>query len=167
MSDNPVLWSPTNEQIKNTRMYRFMQAQSCSTYDELYQWSIGDPAKFWRAIADFCGVQFTSPARHVLQQSGDMTTAKWFVGGELNFAEHLLRHRGEGAAIIFRGENDARREISFDELRASVAAVAAGLREEGCAPRGSGCRFSAELPRGDHSDACHQQHRCNLVFVFA
>ena len=54
MSENPILWSPTREQIRNSNMYRFMQEQSCSTYDELYQWSIGDPADFWQAIAELC-----------------------------------------------------------------------------------------------------------------
>ncbi|HEX7719020.1 MAG TPA: acetoacetate--CoA ligase, partial [Woeseiaceae bacterium] len=79
----------------------------------------------------------------VLKQPGDMTTARWFSGAEMNFAAHLLRHRGDRAAIIFRGEDGARRALTFDELRDAVAAVAAGLDAAGV---GMGDRVAAFLP---------------------
>jgi len=72
-----------------------------------------------------------------------MTSARWFTGSKLNFAEHLLRHTGDGPALIFCGENGARRELSFDELRAEVASVAEGLRNCGVRP---GDRVAGFLP---------------------
>ncbi len=62
-----------------------------------------------------------------------MTTAKWFTGSELSFPAHLLRYSGDRAAIIFRGEDGTRREMSFDELKQEVANVAAGLEAAGVA----------------------------------
>jgi acetoacetyl-CoA synthetase len=67
----------------------------------------------------------------------------WFSGAELNYAEHLLRHRGDRAAIVFSGEDGSRSEISFDELRARVAATAAALRGAGVV---KGDRVGAYLP---------------------
>ena len=131
MNDNPILWQPTEERQQRTAMYRFMRQQNCDSYAQLYQWSIDELAAFWQAFAEFCQVRFSKPADTVLQQPGGMTSARWFVGSELSFAEHLLRHRGERAAIIFYGEDGSRREISFDNLRAEVAAVAAGLKAAG------------------------------------
>ena len=131
MTDNPIIWQPDTERIKKTSMYCFMKEQSFDCYDDLYQWSIDQTADFWNALCDFCNVRFSIPANKALIQPGDMTTAKWFSGSELSFAEHLLRHSGDRTAIVFRGENGARSELSFDELRQSVADIAQGLRSAG------------------------------------
>jgi len=108
-----------------------MKKRSFDAYDDLYQWSIDQSAEFWQALCDFCDVRFSKPAVEVLIQPGDMTTAKWFRGSELNFAEHLLRHSGDRAAIVFCGENGARSELSFEELRQAVAGIAQALRSAG------------------------------------
>ena len=131
MTDNPIIWQPDTERLKKTSMYYFMKEQSFDCYDDLYQWSIDKTADFWHALCDFCDVRFSIPANKALIQPGDMTTAKWFSGSKLSFAEHLLRHSGDKTAIVFRGENGARSELSFDELRQSVADIAQGLRSAG------------------------------------
>lgn len=131
MTDNPIIWQPDTERLKKTSMYYFMKEQSFDCYDDLYQWSIDQTADFWHALCDFCDVRFSIPANKALIQPGDMTTAKWFSGSKLSFAEHLLRHSGDKTAIVFRGENGARSELSFDELRQSVADIAQGLRSAG------------------------------------
>jgi acetoacetyl-CoA synthetase len=143
VTENPIVWQPDPEQLKKTAMYRFMKEQSFDSYDDFYQWSIDNTADFWQALCDFCEVRFSKPADAVLVQPGDMTTAKWFPGSELSFAEHLLRHGGERAAILFRGENGERRELSFDELRQAVAAIAQGLRSVGVV---KGDRVAGYLP---------------------
>jgi acetoacetyl-CoA synthetase len=112
-------------------MFRFMTEQGHASYDELHRWSVDDVEAFWQALCDFCDIEFTTAANRVVEQPGDMTTAKWFAGAELSFPAHLLRFSGERAAIIFRGEDGTRRELSFDELRAQVAAVTAGLKSAG------------------------------------
>jgi acetoacetyl-CoA synthetase len=131
LRENPILWQPDKQRREATAMYRFMQAHSCDSYAGLHRWSIANLEAFWQAHSAFCDVRFSRPATDTLHQPGDMTTAKWFRGAELNFAEHLLRHRGEATAIIFRGENGTRRELSFDELASEVASVAASLRDCG------------------------------------
>ncbi len=124
-------------------MFRFMAEQNAGDYGALHRWSIDRPEVFWQALADFCGLCFDKPPQQALRQPGDMTTAEWFTGGELNFAAHLLRHSGDRAAIVFCGENGARRELSFDELRLAVAGVAAGLNRAGVS---RGDRVAGFLP---------------------
>ena len=143
LSGNPILWTPTRGRIEKSAMFRFMTEQGHASYDELYRWSVADVEAFWQALCDFCNIEFTTPAETVLDQPGDMTTARWFVGSELSFPAHLLRYTGDRAAIIFRGEDGARRELSFDELRAQVAAVAAGLKSAGVT---KGDRVAGFLP---------------------
>jgi len=124
-------------------MYRFMQQQGFDDYDSLYRWSIEDSADFWQALCNFCDVRFTKPPATILPRPDSIMDAGWFQGGELNYAEHLLRHRGGRDALVFYGEDGARRAISFDELRAAVAGVAAGLRQAGIE---KGDRVGAYLP---------------------
>ena len=143
MTENPIIWRPDTERLKKSAMYRFMKERSFDAYDDLYQWSIDQPVEFWQALCDFCDVRFSRPADEVLIQPGDMTTAKWFPGSELNFAEHLLRHSGDRAAIVFSGENGARSELSFDELRQAVAGIAQALRSAGVV---KGDRVAGFLP---------------------
>jgi acetoacetyl-CoA synthetase len=130
-ADNPILWQPSEARQKKSAMYRFMVEHGANDWSRLYQWSIDQPQAFWRAVATFCNVDFTKLPEEVVVQPGDMTTARWFTGSELNFAAHLLRHSGERPAIIFCGENGARRELSFDDLRTEVAKVGAALRAAG------------------------------------
>jgi len=143
VSENPIIWQPSRERMERTAMYRFMLEQGHQTYAELYAWSIHRREDFWQALVSFCDVRFSKEADSVLTQRGDMTTAKWYSGGELNFAEHLLRHSGSRPALIFRGEDGTRREMSFDALRIEVARAAAGLRAAGVT---QGDRVGAFLP---------------------
>ena len=131
MIENPILWQPSEERVSNTAMTKFMQINGFDSYDELHRWSVSSIEEFWLALCAFCDVRLGGEAEAVLSQPGDMTSATWFDGATLNFAEHLLRHEGTRSAIVFRGENGARRQISFDELRQQVADIAAGLRARG------------------------------------
>ena len=108
-----------------------MQVQGFNSFAELHKWSVDNVAEFWEAIAGFGDIEFARPASKVLDQPGDVTTAKFFADAEISFPAHVLRHRGNRAAIVFWGENGVRREISFDDLRTRVAEVAAGLKAAG------------------------------------
>jgi acetoacetyl-CoA synthetase len=143
MSRNPIIWQPGTERVQSTAMYRFMRASGHDNYASLYQWSIDQSAAFWEALCDFCEVDFERKADATLARPHDIMDAGWFRGSQLNYAAHLLRHDGKEAALIFFGEDGMRRELSRDELRAQVAAVAAGLCAAGVT---KGDRVGAYLP---------------------
>ena len=109
-------------------------------YAALYAWSIEAPAEFWAAVWRFCGIRAARPYDTVLRDGTQMPGAKWFEGARLNFAENLLEHGASGIALIFANERGERSELSWDELRAQVASVAAHLRTLGV---GRGDRVAA------------------------
>jgi acetoacetyl-CoA synthetase len=146
VTDNPILWQPSKERAEATAMYRFMRLQGHADYRDLHEWSVRERADFWMNLARFVELRFATEPEAVLTQTGDMTSADWFSGATLNFAEHLLRHKGGHAAIVFRGESGDRREISFDELRAQVASAAAGLRRAGVECGDRVCGFLPNCP---------------------
>ncbi|MFZ3046194.1 MAG: hypothetical protein WA151_09790, partial [Desulfatirhabdiaceae bacterium] len=58
-----LLWKPTENQIKKTNMYRFMQSineqygKDFSNYSALYQWSVENIPDFWASLWSFVDVR--------------------------------------------------------------------------------------------------------------
>ena len=100
-------------------------------YDELWRWSVEDLEGFWGSIWDFFGVQADGERGTVLS-GREMPGAEWFADARLNYAEHVFAGKEDDeTAILHASELRELDELSWGELRAQVAAVAAGLRELG------------------------------------
>ncbi len=116
-------------------MRRFIDAHRTALqgddYAALYEWSIDSPQGFWAAIWRFCEVKAAAPYDAVLRDAARMPGARWFEGARLNFAANMLEHEASGAALVFVNERGERMELSWAELRAQVASVAAHLRALG------------------------------------
>ncbi len=143
-----VLWKPSASRVERSRMTAFLRyaaklaGTNLSSYRDLQDWSLAYPDAFWRAVWEFCGVKGDA-GDQVLLHADRMPGAKWFPNAKLNFAENLLRHDGPGPALVFWGEDKAKRSLSRLELREQVARVAAALREMGVRP---GDRVAAYMP---------------------
>ncbi|MDH3364343.1 MAG: acetoacetate--CoA ligase [Gammaproteobacteria bacterium] len=138
-----MIWSPDTKRVRDSAMYRFMQRAGFEDYESLYRWSVDDSPRFWEAACDFFDIRFDRKARQTLLRPDNIMDAGWFDGSRLNFAANLLRDDGDDTAIVFFGENEARRALSRTELRAEVAAIAAGLKSSGV---GKGDRVAGFLP---------------------
>jgi acetoacetyl-CoA synthetase len=112
-------------------------------YPELWEWSVGDLDAFWSSIWDFFSVEASRAPTAVLADRS-MPGAGWFPGAELNYAEHLFRGREDSAlAVLHASELRDLDELTWGELRARTASVAAGLRALGV---GRGDRVVAYMP---------------------
>ena len=142
-----VVWEPSPQRIAASNMQRFMETLGPRlpemTYDALYRWSVSHPDEFWAAFWEFSGVRATTPFQRVLADPDRMPGARWFEGTRLNFSDNLLRPEHAGTALVFRSERGHRIEMSRDELRRDVAALARGLRALGV---GEGDRVAGILP---------------------
>jgi acetoacetyl-CoA synthetase len=142
------LWTPTLESIAGSNIGRFVRFLGerglgpFDSYDELWKWSVDDIAGFWAAVWDFFDVQASTPYSEVLD-SPVMPGTKWFVGARLNYAEHILRHRGDQAAIIAHSQTRPPSWLTWDQLAEQVGRARAGLQRLGV---GSGDRVAAYLP---------------------
>ncbi|MBV9104512.1 MAG: hypothetical protein JO313_00665, partial [Verrucomicrobia bacterium] len=105
------LWQPHPDQISDSNLARFrdwLRAKRFLDLEDhraLYDWSIRDLEGFWSAIAEFFNVRFDTPPERVLQRDVDPVRTKWFPGGTLNYAEHLLRFGS--SAICDSGSQEA------------------------------------------------------------
>ncbi len=143
------LWDPPAELVENARLTEYMRwlegerGLRFADYDELWSWSVDDLEGFWSSIWEFFEVQGDGDPAPALA-SREMPGARWFPNTSLNYAEHVFAGKDDAeTAILHASELRALSELSWGELRAQVAAVAAGLRELGVE---RGDRVVAYLP---------------------
>lgn len=143
------LWIPDAARVARAKLTTFRQRAERSSgealpdYDALWRWSVERPAAFWALLAQEIDVRWHAPPQAVLHDPV-MPGARWFPGATLSFAEHLLRRRGEGTAVIALDERGGPAlRLSFDALRVEVARLQGWLRAAGVGP---GDRVAAWLP---------------------
>ncbi|QXE37934.1 acetoacetate--CoA ligase [Streptomyces sp. GMY02] len=148
------LWQPDPDRIAAAHVTRFQTwaaerygAPAEGGYAALHRWSVDELDTFWKAVAEWFGVRFSTPYRQVV---GDRTMpgAQWFPGATLNYAEHALRTAEDLAhahdpAILHMDETHELRAVSWSELRRQVLSLATELRALGVRP---GDRVSGYLP---------------------
>jgi acetoacetyl-CoA synthetase len=132
------LWRPSAERIAQAELTKFsgfvaerFPEIDLLTYEALHQWSITNTTDFWRCIWDYSGVIASRDSDVVVRDLQKMPGATWFPDARLNFAENLLRRRGDQTAIVSLLENGVRTQTSFDALYQQVAAIAAALKARG------------------------------------
>ncbi len=131
------LWEPPAALVERSRLREYMRwlaterGLEFADYDELWRWSVDDLEAFWASIWDFFEVQADGGYERVLGKR-EMPGAEWFAGTSLNYAEHVFAGVDDAEIAIFHA-SELRQlgELSWGELRAQVAAIAAGLRALG------------------------------------
>ncbi|MCP4246980.1 MAG: acetoacetate--CoA ligase [bacterium] len=131
------LWTPSDEAVARANMTAFLQTVqdeqdlTFRSFNELYDWSIQYPERFWPTMWRFGRIVSSKLWSAVVEDGERMPGARWFVGAKLNFAENLLRYRDDQPAIVFVGENGSRRTLTYAEMYDQVARLAAALRSLG------------------------------------
>ena len=163
------IWRPSSARLADANLTRFIAGLNARKglqlrdYDQLYAWSLQEPAGFWHEVARFAGAQVTWGAGPAIvdasgvdatgvdaagadatgQPNSTMPGARFFADSRLNFAENLLRYTDDQPALVFRNERGTRRVISYKELRELVARITDGLASAGVV---AGDRVAAFMP---------------------
>src|SRR4051812_36992939 len=165
--EGELLWTPSAQRRDNARITNFMhwlaahRGHTFATYDDLLQWSIDDIEGFWSAASEWLRVRWHVEPQRALAKA-TMPGAKWFHGGRLNYAEHLLFPSVDGldaeaTAVYFVREDGVERSLSGQELRTQVGAVRSWLAQCGV---GVGARVAALLPNcPERSSRCWRRRR--------
>jgi acetoacetyl-CoA synthetase len=147
--EGEVIWSPSDERIKETVLWDFMswlkseKSVEVLDYAQMWKWSVDELESFWESVWEYSGVISSSPYTKVLGGT-TMPGGEWFPGSTLNFAENVFAQSQDNQpALYFRSEFISTKEMSWSELKGQVASVAKGLKELGVK---SGDRVAAYLP---------------------
>jgi acetyl-CoA synthetase len=139
------VWTPSEEVVERANVTRLARRLGCGDYHELHRLSVEDPERFWPAVVDDLELEFSRRWDRVVDRSGGIEWAKWFVGGRLNLASSCV-HRWRalpGEAAVGRGEDGRRWALTWPELSQQVAQVAQALRDLGVE---SGDRVAIFMP---------------------
>ena len=143
------LWQPSADQIARANLTAFMRfiaergQPEMSDYPSLYNWSIEDPAAFWAAVWDFCGVVAGNRYVAIVEHFERMPGAHWFPGARLNYAENLLRFRDDRPALVAVNDRGHRSVTSYHDLALAVGRAARALKAAGVK---QGDRVAGYLP---------------------
>ena len=146
--DRP-LWEPGKARIEGANVTLLMRrierayGVRLADYGALWRWSVANLEAFWREVWSFCGVIAETQGARGLIDGDRMPGARFFPDARLNFAENLLRRRDAGPAMIFWGEDKARRTVSWAELHDAVSRLAQAFAALGLKP---GDRVAGYLP---------------------
>ncbi len=145
-----VLWEPGPEVVEQARITQYLRwlaehhGVAAADYQDLWEWSVGEPGRFWDTLWEYFGVLGKRGDGPALR--GQLPEASWFPGATLNYARNALRTaRTEPtrAAIIACTEDAPPRTCTYGELAAEVGRVRGALRALGVS---QGDRVAAFLP---------------------
>ena len=145
-----VLWEPGTEVIEQARITQYLRwlaehhGVAAADYQDLWEWSVGEPGAFWASLWEYFGVLGQRGDGPAL--TGQMPDATWFPGATLNYARNALRTARTDpgrAAIIACAEDTPPRTYTYGELAAEVGRVRGALRALGVS---QGDRVAAFLP---------------------
>ncbi len=142
LSNEPSpLWrhsSPTT-----SRLYEFKELINkkhniqLESYEELFQWSLGNLSVFWEEVWHFTGVTASQPFHtvNIVRQDAPLfPRPQFFEGARLNFAENLLYPSSspdDGSLAVIEATEVSRVSVSWRELRVRVRQCAAAMSSIG------------------------------------
>ena len=168
-----IMWKPSVEQIERSQMFEFKEfintrhGLNLDSYTDLHDWSVNNIHEFWASAWEFFDIIHSQPYTQVVDDVSKMPGAKWFTGARLNFAENLLRRRDDKTALIFKGESQPVRKLTYAELYSEVAKTAAALRTAGVDKGDRVAGFVPNMPRKYYCHVGHDIYRRNLVIVLS
>lgn len=150
IAEGDRLWAPSPaivEAANLTRYRRWLQGRApglvFASYQDLWRWSVSQPAEFWQSLWELFDVQASAGATIPLG-SAAMPGAQWFVGARLNYTENVFRKMPPaGPVILVKSEGAPLTSLTRDEVHSQTAALAATMRRLGVGP---GDRVAAYLP---------------------
>ena len=133
--DNDDIWQPTADYAERAQVTALSQLLGVGDIDALYDLSLAEPERYWRAVNDFCGIRWSRPYEGYCDLSRGAPFPSWFVGGELNWVDTILDNTeaADRPAIVAEREDGSVRTVTYRELAGEVRGFAAGLLSLGIA----------------------------------
>jgi acetoacetyl-CoA synthetase len=147
--EGDILWEPSAAARDASRLLAFLEHLRRTRdvrlpdYAAAWRWSTDNLEAFWGAVAEFFELPFQTPPSQILADAS-MPGARWFEGAAGNYVDAVLARRDDRRpALLATSEQRPVYAISWADLEAQIAAVAAGLRLMGVR---KGDRVAAVMP---------------------
>jgi acetyl-CoA synthetase len=104
-------WIPSKTTSEESNIMKMMKKQDFSTYDTLYEWSIGKSTReeFWSESMKAVGIEWETPPTSSFDVSQGVAHASYFPNGTLNISDSCFNKRGDNEpALIYAMESEPR-----------------------------------------------------------
>lgn len=130
------IWQPRQSDLENSFVARFMHHLGFKSYEDFYRFSVEQPEQYWGAFIAFYGFVWSKDYTQFSDFSRGPEFPDWFVGGELNWVDNVMRWAdhpvvGNLPSIISERESGSIEKISYRDLRERVRQLAGGLKAWG------------------------------------
>ena len=135
-TDDAVVWTPTEEYVRRSRLRRFVERQGLPDHTVVRQWAVADPARYWDAVVRDLELEWSRPYDQVLDLSAGAPWAHWFPGGRFNYVHNALDRHAAGPrrnqlAVVWEGDDGEVRKLTYRELAVETNRLANALRDLG------------------------------------
>ena len=143
------LWTPTPELADGSRINEFRKqveadwSVNLPDTDALWEFSTTELGKFWTSVWDYAEIKAETRGERALIDEHLLPGAKWFPDARMSYAENLMRRTDDADAMVFNGEGQLTRRISFAEMHRQVSLYQQVLKGLGV---GVGDRVAGYLP---------------------
>lgn len=123
------VWSPSESDIQNSNVGRFMAEMGLTKYEDFYQYSIDHPEEFWGKSVQKVGISFDVPYEKVFDMDASphgIKSVDYLSKSYLNIVTSCFNKRpATDTAIIYASEGDSTLvNISYAQLEAMINKVA-------------------------------------------
>jgi acetyl-CoA synthetase len=129
------IWRPGAELAEHANVARLGRALGAADYHELHRISIEEPERFWPALVEDLGIEFSRPWDAIVDLSRGPEWATWFVGGRVNVARVCVHRwaaeRPKDEALVWQSEDGGRASLTWSEASRQVTQLAEALIELG------------------------------------
>ncbi|HEY5059200.1 MAG TPA: AMP-binding protein [Gaiellaceae bacterium] len=141
------IWRPSPELVERANLTRLARRLAAADYGELHRISVEEPGRFWPAVVEDLGLEFSRPWDTVVDTLRGPEWATWFGGGRLNVARLCVHRwaleRPREEALVWQSEDGERSALTWAEASAAVTRLAEALVELGV---GEGDRVAIFMP---------------------
>ena len=146
MSD--FVWEPSAERVETANVTRLARRLGVERYADLHRISVEEPSRFWPAVIEDLGLEFSEPWETVVDTSRGIEWATWFSDAKLNLAWNCVHKWAAGEladeeAAVWQAEDGMRASLTWRELSREVFRLAEGLASIGI---GAGDAVGIYLP---------------------
>ncbi|MHB8489575.1 MAG: AMP-binding protein [Candidatus Dormibacteria bacterium] len=134
-SDPRFAWTPTDAQAGGSRLRHFIDTLGAGDLDGVARLARDDPQRFWAAVVDDIGVEWTRRFDTAMDTSPGLPWTRFWSGGTLNLAHNAVTRWAqrvpERKAVVWEGDDGSTREWTYADLGRHTAYAAAVLANLG------------------------------------
>jgi len=120
-------WTPSNETIENSNIYKMMQKNGFENYQKFWKWSVDEKSEFWSQTVENLSIKLQKNYTSIVDISMGVEHAQWLKNAKLNIIDSCFQNDPDATAIVFQEESGNIQRISQKELQKLVNQIANGL----------------------------------------